>query len=154
MSKKAYAEPLLPPLAGNCEPTVEHFDVFISAAHMFSYAYEGDEVLSLSFEPICHDTISYVDVNLSEEDFVGNYVDFVRAEEVYEYQWFKIEPDTSDNSLYSQLISAAFCNEGMPVDNFSPELLLGKAVRICLRNSRFLIEVQPILGLTPKQPIG
>ena len=154
MSKKAYAEPLLPPLTGNCEPTVEYFDVLISAAHMYSYAYEGDEVLSLSFEPIRRETVFDAGENLSEEDFVDNYVDTIRADEVYEYQWFKIEPDTADNSLYSQLISAAFCSEGMPADYFSPKLLSGKAVRICLRNGRFLIEVQPILGLTQKQPIG
>ena len=155
MSKKEYAEPLLlPPLTGKCGPTVEHFDVSISAAHMYSYAYEGDEVLSLNFTPIHFDTVFSADENLSDEEFVDNYVDSERADEVYEYQWFKIEPDTADNSLYSQLISAAFCNEDMPTDNFNAELLLRKTVRICLRNGRFLVEVKPLVDSTQKQPTG
>ena len=146
MFNKTYAEPLLPALTSNSKPTIECFDVYISAVHMYNHAYEGDEVLSLNFTPIYFDTAFNADENLSDEEFVDRYIDSVRADEVYEYQWFKIEPNTMENSLYSQLIRAAFCNDDTPTDSFCPNLLLYKPVQIVLCSDRFLIEVRPIIN--------
>ena len=136
MGKKKTEQRMLPAIKAGCQQDVIVFDAFIDEVYvstpinswrkdvdviqiLFTYLQKGDEQITDDGDVITD----------------GEW-----------YYQFNIEVDVMENSLYYQLLTAAFHDEELPNDAFNPNELKDKFVQLVIRDERFLMEIRPFPG--------